>query len=307
MSTPIIDNVDVCIYHADCSDGFGAAWSVYKRFGLASVEYLPGTHANKEGAADYWIEKVTNKHVVCYDFSFSRELTEQLHTVAASFQVIDHHLSAQLELGDLDYCYFDMNKSGAVLAWESVFHPTSGNFWIFTNTKPRPVPTLLKYVQDRDLWKWELPDSKELWNYISSLPREFDTWNELSTVFASKSTRAEAAVTGKAMLNKVSDMSREIANDMEVWTIGGHQVAVANCPRVLRSDVCEDLGKGGKYPFVGCYQVEEGTATWSLRSNHGTEDVSAIAGAFPGGGGHAQAAGFTISVDRMDFVNRRVV
>ena len=307
MSTPIVDKIDVCIYHADCSDGFGAAWAVYKKFGPNKVAYLPGAHANKEGEEDYWVEQVSGKRVVCYDFSFSRTLTEKLHAVAESFQVIDHHLSAQVELAGLGYCYFDMTKSGAVLAWESVFHKTSSNYWIFTNTKPRPVPELLKYVQDRDLWKWELPSSKEIWNFISSLPREFDVWDELATVFTSKEKKRQAIASGSAMLCKVSDMSREIASDMELWDLGGHTVPVANCPRVLRSDVCEDLGAAGNYPFVGCYQVENGTATWSLRSNHGTENVSVIAGIFPGGGGHAQAAGFTVSVDRMDFVNRKVL
>ena len=293
MSTPQISDIDIVIFHADCSDGFGAAWAVYSKFGPDRVEYIPGTHANKKGAEEFWLEKVKGKNVVCYDFSFSRQLTEKIHAAAGSFQVIDHHISAQMELDDLDYCYFDMDKSGAVLAWESI-------------SPEIMTPTLLAYVQDRDLWRWALPHSKAIWNYISSCERSFLEWDRIDHEFRSTGGTKNMADAGAAMEAKVANISKDIADDMEMWIVAGHSVPVSNCPRALRSDVCEDLGNAGKFPFVGCYQVEEGTATWSLRSNHGTEDVSAIASGFPGGGGHKEAAGFTISVDRMDFINREI-
>jgi oligoribonuclease NrnB/cAMP/cGMP phosphodiesterase (DHH superfamily) len=306
-NTPRVTKIDVCIYHSGCSDGFGAAWAVYKKFGAENVEYLPGTHANKAGEEEYWLEKVRGKHVVCYDFSFSYKLTEKLQAEAATFKVIDHHLSAQKELGGLDYCYFNMDKSGAVLAWESVFYQGQDDYWVFKNTSARKVPKLLEYVQDRDLWRWRLDKSKQIWNFISACDHSFEAWDVLHESLESASKRERMAEHGEAMKIKVSHISKEIAADFEMWDILGHKVAVANCPRTLRSDVCEELGKSGAYPFVGCYQVEEGTATWSLRSNHGTEDVSVIAARYPDGGGHKQAAGFTIPVDKMDFKHRKIL
>lgn len=306
-STPKIDEVDVVIYHANCSDGFGAAWAVYKRFrGKKDIQYLPGSHVDKEEEADKWIAAVKGKRVVCFDFSFSRDLTIKLHAASTSFQVIDHHATAEAELIDLPYCYFDMSKSGAMLAWEAIHHEHATDYWIFTEPQEHPPPKLIEYVQDRDLWQWKLPNSKAIWNFINSVPRTFDNWDELSTTLSNKKTREVATKVGEAMLAKVAHLSGVIAGDYEMWDIAGHKVPVSNCPSILRSDVCESLGVEGSFPFVGCYQIEDGQATWSLRSNHGTENVSLIAQTYPGGGGHAQAAGFTIPIDRMDFVNKTI-
>jgi oligoribonuclease NrnB/cAMP/cGMP phosphodiesterase (DHH superfamily) len=292
MSTPKITELDVCIYHDPCSDGFGSAWAVWTKFGDA-VEYLPGNHATNKDDADYWLAKVRDKHVVCFDFSFSLALVTELNMVAKSFQIIDHHVSAQKALDHLDCCYFDMAKSGAVLAWESMW----------TNE----APVLLKYVQDRDLWKWELPESKAISNFINTFPRSFGGWQALSHILAESKGFDTAAQSGRAILKKMDMLSVEIADDGEEWNILGHTILAVNCNRLLCSDVCEKLGGMGNYPFVAGYTVSKGTVTWSLRSNHGTEDVGAFASGFPGGGGHKEAAGFTVSVDRVDFKNRTVV
>lgn len=293
MSTPKIAELDICIYHDPCSDGFGAAWAVWSTFG-DTVEYLPGNHATNKHDTYYWVDKVRGKRVVCFDFSFERELVEKLHSAANTFQIIDHHISAQRELDDLAYCYFDMNKSGAVLAWEAV------------NWSPSCRVPLLQYVQDRDLWQWKLPDSKAISNYINTFPRTFGGWQGLSHVLEDERGFATAVQAGNAILKKVEMLSKEIAADAAEWSILGHTVLAVNCNRLLCSDVCDKLGEMGSYPFVAGYTMSKGLVTWSLRSNHGTEDVGAIAGNFPGGGGHKEAAGFTVSVDRVDFTKRTI-
>ena len=53
---------DMCIYHGNCQDGFGAAWAVWKRFGDA-VEYVPGFYG--QPAPD-----VAGRSVVMVDFSY---------------------------------------------------------------------------------------------------------------------------------------------------------------------------------------------------------------------------------------------
>lgn len=291
MSTPKINELDICIYHDPCSDGFGAAWAVWSKFG-DTVEYLPGNHATNKHDTDYWVDKVRDKKVACYDFSFERELVEKLHAAADTFQIIDHHASALAALGDLNYCYFDMNKSGAILAWESMW----------TNDPP----TLLRYVQDRDLWKWELPNSKAISNYISTFDREFNTWQDLSHILSELRSFESAVSAGNAILKKINMLSTEIADDGEEWSILGHTILAVNCNRLLCSDVCEKLGGMGSYPFVAGYTVSKGMVTWSLRSNHGTEDVGIIASTFAGGGGHREAAGFTVSMDKVDFIKRTI-
>lgn len=34
---------DLCIYHGNCDDGFGAAWAIWKRWGN-EVAYIPGVY-----------------------------------------------------------------------------------------------------------------------------------------------------------------------------------------------------------------------------------------------------------------------
>ena len=58
-----------------------------------------------------------------------------------------------------------MDRSGAVLAWE----------WAHT----QPVPWLLQYVQDKDLWHWQLPHSREISAALASYAFDFAKWEQL--------------------------------------------------------------------------------------------------------------------------------
>jgi oligoribonuclease NrnB/cAMP/cGMP phosphodiesterase (DHH superfamily) len=286
MSTPKIEELDVCIYHDPCSDGYGAAWSVWRKFG-DKVEYLPGDHTKGKDDEEFWLDKVRDKKVVCFDFSFSRELTEKLHEEAESFQVVDHHKKAFELLGNLTYCHFNMDKSGAVLAWEAC------------NSKEPPV--LLRYIQDRDLWKWELEDSTEICAFIDSQPQSFEAWLVLSTML--EESLEKWARIGKAMLDREKMIAKQIVQDVEEWEVCGHRILAVNA-LCLRPQVLDIVGQLEPRPFCGCYWIKNGMLHWSLRSNYGTEDVSDVASRFPGGGGHAKASGFSTPIEQADFVNR---
>ncbi|MGH9333969.1 MAG: phosphohydrolase, partial [Vicinamibacteria bacterium] len=123
----------VVLYHAFCADGFGAAWAAWKRLG-ERAEYLPVQH----GAPPPSIPKESDVYIL--DFSYPRAEIEEMKARVASLQVIDHHRTAEEELRGLEYAVFDNRKSAAVLSWE-YFHPGE------------PVPELLRYVMDRDLWQ----------------------------------------------------------------------------------------------------------------------------------------------------------
>ena len=132
--------VDCVIYHAHCTDGFGAAYSAWKLLGNRA-EYHACTHGQKP-------PDVKGKNVVILDFSFDNKTTKKMIKQAANLLVIDHHKSAVVELHDIANTYFDMTKSGAMLSWE-FFHPG------------KEPPKFIKYIQDRDLWEWKLEYSKE--------------------------------------------------------------------------------------------------------------------------------------------------
>ena len=84
---------------------------------------------------------------------------------AAGLIVIDHHKSAMVELHDISNTHFDMTKSGAILSWE-FFHPG------------KEPPKFISYIQDRDLWKWELPYSREFSAAFDMVPWEFDEYEK---------------------------------------------------------------------------------------------------------------------------------
>ena len=132
----------LCVHHHPCSDGFTAAWAVWKRFGN-SVKFHPGVHGQPP-------PDVTGEHVVIVDFSYPKDVLFEMCKTAASILILDHHLTAQKDLADFpppcgtweahveeaaSYRHgctldrigvqFDMNRSGAMMAW-NYFHSTSG-------------------------------------------------------------------------------------------------------------------------------------------------------------------------------------
>ena len=139
---------NVVLYHAECMDGFGSAWALWKRF--PDARYVAVKHGFPPP------DGLQNQHVVMVDFSYPRAAILQLAEHTASLHILDHHITAQASLADLPFAYFDMNRSGAVLAWE----------WAHGQT----VPWLLQYVQDKDLWQWHLPFSREISAALASYP-----------------------------------------------------------------------------------------------------------------------------------------
>ena len=149
--------VNCVIYHADCTDGFGAAYAAWKCLGNRAEYY-----ACKHGTPP---PDVKGKIVAILDFSFNNATTKQMIKDAAGLIVIDHHKSAMVELHDISNTHFDMTKSGAMLAWE-FFHPGKDH------------PKFIGYIQDRDLWKWELPYSKEFAAAFDMVPFEFEEFEK---------------------------------------------------------------------------------------------------------------------------------
>ena len=96
-------SVNVVIYHANCNDGFGAAYSAWKLLGNRA-EY----HAASHGAPP---PDVTGKRVVILDFSYDNATTKALIEQAEELWVIDHHKSNMVELHDISNTHFDMTNS----------------------------------------------------------------------------------------------------------------------------------------------------------------------------------------------------
>ena len=260
MSKPTHAAPDVVLYHADCSDGFGAAWAIWKKFPTAEFKAVKHGYPPPAGLA--------NRHIVIVDFTYSRPVLESMAQDAASLCVLDHHITAQEALDGLPFAYFDLKKSGAVLAWE----------WAHR----KPVPWLLQYVQDKDLWTWALPGSREINAALASYPYDFRVWDSL------RQDALEAE--GRAILRYETELVAKIAASAVMLPFQGAVIPVVHSS-ILTSQIGERLSNN--HPFCVIWHDRDGRRYYSMRSREDGADVSAIATQY-GGGGHTHAAGFSI-------------
>lgn len=260
----------VVIYHANCIDGFTAAWCCWRRFGDAA-EYVPAKHGDPLPLC------ADGNDVVIVDFSYPRETLLTLRQMAHSVLVLDHHKTAEADLAGLDFCKFDMNQSGAGMA-----------SWEFLGG----VSPLVRYVEDRDLWRFKLPDSKEVNAFIGSLEQTFQEWSRADAMLHLPDGLSAAVIEGRALLRGVDRYCREMAQQARRMPFAGYSsIPVVNAPYINTSELVGHLAEKAMFA-VGWFQRADGKYQYSLRSR-GDFDVSELAKRF-GGGGHRQAAGFTV-------------
>lgn len=261
--------MSMCIYHGNCADGFGAAWVVRKALG--EIDFYPGKY--QEPPPD-----VTGKDVVMVDFSYKRPVLLEMAAKANSILILDHHKTAVEDLVDLPAnvtAKFDMHHSGAMLTWEHFF-------------PGQEVPSLLLHIEDRDLWRFALQNTRQIQANIFSYPYDFQVWDKLMATEAE-----ELAAEGEAIERKhFKDIRELLGATTREMCIGGHHVPVANLPYTMSSDAGHELAKGR--PFAACYWDTPAGRVFSLRSSKEGMDVSIIAKHY-GGGGHRNAAGFCVS------------
>jgi len=263
-------SVNCVIYHADCTDGFGAAYSAWKHLGN-KAKYYPCKHGTLP-------PNISGQNVVILDFSFDNATIKKMIEDAESLLVIDHHKSAMVELHDIANTHFDMKKSGAMLSWE-FFHPG------------KEPPKFIQYIQDRDLWKWELPYSKEFAAAFDMVPFEFEEFEK----FEDDSVFDDAVKRGSFILAYSKTVVKKVCDKATERRYNGKKVMVVNSSHWM-SEIGARLAPDCDFAMIWYYDHEVRINKISLRSFHDHVDVSEIAKDF-GGGGHRKAAGFQISGD----------
>jgi oligoribonuclease NrnB/cAMP/cGMP phosphodiesterase (DHH superfamily) len=265
-------SIPLVIYHGNCQDGFTAAWAVWKVH--PDWEFYPGKY--QETPPDS-----TGRDVYFVDFSYKRPVILEMAAKAKSITILDHHASAEKDLVDLPgnvIVNFDLEKSGARLAWEW-FHPG------------KPVPQLLIRVEDRDLWRFHYPDSKEISTFFFSYDYNFKSWDWLMGLGEKPEELEKMQGYGSVILRKQAKDIDELLQNKYFAQIGGHIVPVANLPYTLCSDAGHILAQG--QPFGATFYLDGKSAIFSLRSTDDGIDVSEVAKQY-GGGGHKHAAGFKV-------------
>ena len=130
----------LCIFHKNCLDGRASA-AVVKRFDPSCV-CVPQQYGSKRPS-------VLGRKVYIVDFGFNLDEMKAIEREASEVIWIDHHITHQQTQKELGWGHFDINESGASLTWKV----------LFPDEEP---PEVISYIRDRDLWLWELPNSRTI-------------------------------------------------------------------------------------------------------------------------------------------------
>ena len=292
------------LYHARCPDGMAAAWVVRKFF---TEKGLDGKYTDAEFVpTDYGTplpRDFEGRAVYCVDFCPDRpEHLLRLADGCPALTIIDHHKTTPPAMAllagrpNVQFVY-DKNHSGGFLCWEH----------FFPDADP---PPLVRYTQDRDLWTWKLPRSREVSAYLSTLPwDDFAAWTEADDTLRAAGERPHEShgvvVAGRTVLA----LQRRLIEDHKLQVfeteLDGHAVPAVNCScDAIISDLAGELAAGRAFA-VAWYVRHDGQAKVSLRSRGETGiDVTTVTTRY-GGGGHAQAGGFQVPADALPFRTAR--
>lgn len=264
------------LYHKNCPDGFGAAWAAWKKFGN-KAEYLGVEHQTPPPT-----NKMKGKeNIYMVDFCYRKPVMDELvkkYNIAA----IDHHISAEQAIKiTKDYSYA-LNHSGAVLSWK-YFHPK------------KPVPRLLRHIEDVDLWKWKMPFTAEV-SVILDLYNNFDfkKFDKIAFDFEDAKKRKKYINEGKLILAYRSAILKRIIASAEKVKFEKKKAYVVNSP-IWHSEIGNYFVKNKKAIGI-IWSRKLGKINVSLRSN-GKIDVSKFALKY-NGGGHKAASGFMLDVEK---------
>lgn len=263
------------LYHSPCYDGYGAAYAVWLKHKDAGTTYHPCVYGGPipeipDGSDVYFV-----------DFSTDLETTEALAS-RCNVTIIDHHKTAFERLGHLPYAHFDMDHSGAWLTYR-----------YFHGEEP---PLLFRYLEDRDLWRFQLPGSREIDCFVKAHKFDFAAWKWLEAALEDDFDRCLYA--GEWIRTYQGKMVSMMCDQVIYQVIGGHRVPTCNATMAWSEVGEEMLARHSNAPFCASFFDRAAgnggvLRTYSLRSRG--FDVSAIAAQY-NGGGHPQAAGFCVQI-----------
>jgi hypothetical protein len=303
-----------CFYHKYCSDGLAAAWCVKMKY--SDCEIIGVTP--QQNSLDEALYK--KQKVIFVDVCPSEKVLKNVYSKAKSITILDHHKTYEKMVKQVNKKHeekekkkygdkvdkkrkkidlvFDLNRAGCQIAWDHY------------NKKSKSRPWFLDYIADRDMWKFNLKNSKlinmalydkRLINFIS-----FDRMYNMSEKDTKKLIDEEllpyASIIESRNQHNLQQAARfSLKAEMN---INGKKY---NCwlgaiEGSLKSEfgnmLCAKKFKNGELPdFAAIWRYDPKSGEWwiALRSDSKRTEVDKICEAVDEkGGGHAAAAGFTI-------------
>lgn len=281
---------DVVLYHDGCNDGLAAAWIMEETAANPHFRTVGVSHDEEPPTVD-----VYGQQVALVDFCFPPEQMREIMEVAESVKVYDHHTSAERyleELPDDIVGVFDKERSGARITWD-VFGPNE------------PPTKLVKYIEDRDLWRNKYPDSKAVVEWVSKIPRTTDAFRTANQLLEDN---IDFVLTqGRNMYELKDEITDLLAQGAQPIILFGKSGLVqrgsGDVASLLGNKLAEQSGNG--FAVVWDWDDEEGIKL-SFRATDDGPDVSKFAEEL-GGGGHPNASGAHVPEEKIQTTNNQVV
>lgn len=262
---------NLVLFHGDCYDGFGAAWSARKVL-KDEADYKP-VNWNQDPP-----EYKGYENIYIVDFCYPAEVLKAM-AEEAKVVVLDHHKTSESWVKDLKHpnldIYFDMKKSGASMTW-TYFNPKE------------EMPKLITLIEARDLWKKDVKGADEVHAVLVSYPFDFKLWDKLATDEGVEGMLKEAP----ALIRLYERLVEKICSHAFIGTVADYEVPIVNTSMAWSEVGNKLLELYPDAPFAASFTEYEDHTMWSLRSRKGF-DVAKIGEKYDGGG-HGQAAGFKV-------------
>ena len=266
----------LCIYHANCADGLGAAWAVHKALG-DNVEFVAGKYGDlipssiferheyepdqqgeaicvKCGAqADEEFTNCVGRDVLIVDFSYPLSVLRAMAQEARSVLVLDHHKTAEEDLKPIcglitEKLPWDgknswLNKEtwpDGMLELAVIFDQSrsgAGVTWDYLHPGV-PRPRIIDLIEDRDLWKFKFGDESRAFHAVLA---SYD-WTDLPGMFERLDGwlglgTSNVISHGYSILRAQQQaVASAVAASRRTMRIAGHIVPVANVPSNMASD-----------------------------------------------------------------------
>lgn len=271
-------SVDTVVYHSPCADGFAAAYCFWKLRRDGVLTFIPYSHQSPPSDL---LERIKAKNVAFVDLCPTN--IEDCILEANRLIVLDHHESATRVLSNVNatvvsrHCHFDMNHSGAVLAHQYCF-------------PDQKVPFFIRCIEDRDIWAWQIPESRAFNEVLHGQPFDFETYSQ----YESDGAVNRAVDEGRIMLHQkdlqVDSIAKRATRLDDVTVSGKHYtIKIVNSNQYI-SEVGNELARDVDFAVIWYYDHETRQVIFSFRSMKDKANVSLIAETF-GGGGHPCASG----------------
>lgn len=286
---------DVIIYHSNSSDGSCGYWVARKYLNENNKEYQAiAMHAIENLPLS--IDECKNKRILFINVCPNFEYIQMLSKIANDITILDHHestISVIDSIRDSDILNvrfeFNIKLAGCQLVWKHFY------------SNQLSTPWFLDYIADRELWKFELENSKEI--NAALRHKKLINIESMDVIVSYNIDEIQTLVRlGETILNIADKVIYSAIHECVEGTFLVGDIKYNVWFGTIDRNICSYFGdkmmekvmSNGKLPdFVVIYNYQLKTGMWLIslhRSNDGP-DLSIISKYF-GGKGHKNAAEF---------------